>query len=313
MKFVLILIATFLILFPFIIDLSYIKHIIIMIFIYATFTQAWNVLSGYTGQVSLGNAMFFGLGAYTSSILLINFNINPWIGMIIGGILASILGIFVGLSTFRLRSHYFVIATLAAGEILSTIFLNWEFVNGSAGLELPLLPDSFKNMTFLYNKDGFYFISLAFLIFITFVIFMITKTKLGYYFRIIKEEEDSARSIGINTTQYKLIAVSITAFFSAITGTIYAQYMLYIDPSMVLSTMLSIKIVLIAALGGVATLFGPILGAFILIPIFEITRIFFGGVGQGFDLFWSGLLIILIALFRPDGIITFFVTKKSNR
>lgn len=311
MKFVLILVVAFLIIFPFIINHPYIKHIMIMVFIYSILAEAWNILSGYAGQISVGNAMFFGLGAYSSSILLIKFNINPWIGMMIGGVFAATLGIFIGLPVFRLRRQYFVIATVAACEIMMAIFLNWDYVNGSVGLELPLIPDSLKNMAFLYNKNGFYFISLAILIFVTFIVFIITKTKLGYYFRTIKEEEDAARSIGINTTYYKLVAISITAFFSAIAGTIYAQYLLYIDPAMVLSTQLSIKIILIAALGGAGTLFGPILGSFILIPVTEMTRIFFGGAGQGFDFLLYGLLIVFIALFKPDGLISIFLVKKS--
>jgi len=312
-KFVGFLFLLFLIFLPFIMKAPYIKHVFIMVFIYAIVAESWNILSGYTGQFSLGNAMFFGLGAYTSSILLIKYNINPWIGMIIGGLIAATFGIIIGSPVFRLRSHYFVIATLAINEIVMVIFLNWEYVNGARGLDLPLLPDSFKNMTFLYNKDGFYFISLAFLLFVTYIIYKIITSKIGYYFKTIKGEEDAASSIGINTVRYKLVAISITAFFTAAAGTIYAQYMLYIDPAMVLSSMLSIKIVLIAALGGVSTLFGPIIGAFILIPIIEFTRVFFGGAGQGFDLLIYGILVMLIALFRPFGLITLFKPGKNSQ
>jgi branched-chain amino acid transport system permease protein len=311
MKFVLFLIVTLIIIFPFIIDQPYIMHIMIMVFIYATLAGAWNILSGYTGQISLGNAMFFGLGAYTSSILWINFNINPWIGMIIGGLFAATFGIFLGMPIFRLRRQYLTIATIAASQIVMTIFLNWKYVNGAAGIELKLMPDSLKNMTFLYEKNGFYFISLAILIFFTFVVFVITKTKLGYYFRTIKEEEDAAKSIGINTAKYKLVAISITAFFSAIVGTVYAQYFLYIDPNMILSLRVSIIIVLIAAFGGTATIFGPILGAFIIIPISEIARIVFGGAGRGVDLLFFGILILLVALYRPAGFISLFYGKEK--
>ena len=142
------------------------------------------------------------------------------------------------------------------------------------------------------------------------LLYLITKSKLGYYFKTIKEEEDAARSIGIDTTLYKLIAISITAFFTAIAGTVYAQYLLYIDPAMVFPTSLSVKFVLIAALGGAGTIFGPILGAFILIPISEMTRIFFGGGGQGIDLLFYGALIVFVALFKPDGLITLFKKNK---
>jgi len=217
---VLLIIFIFLFLLPYIVSHEYFKHIMIMIFIYTIAAEAWNILGGYTGQISLGNAMFFGLGAYTSSILLINFKINPWIGLLLGGMLAVIFGTLIGFPVFRLRSHYFVIATLAAGEILMVIFLNWDYIGGAIGIELPLLPDSLKDMTFLYNKNGFYYISLSMLTIFLILVYLLTKSKLGYYFRMIKEEEDAARALGVNTTVYKLVAISISAFFTAIAGTI---------------------------------------------------------------------------------------------
>jgi len=299
-----------LIVLPLFIKHSYFMHVMIMVFIYAIVAEAWNILGGYTGQISLGNAMFFGLGAYTSTVLLINFRVNPWLGMISGGICAIILAILIGFPVFRLRSHYFVIATLAAGEIIMAIFLNWDYVKGATGLELPLMEDSLKDMAFLYNKNGFYYIGLGILTIVVILLYLLTKSKLGYYFKTIKEEEDAARSIGIDTTVYKLVAISITAFFTAIAGTVYAQYLLYIDPAMVFPTSLSVKFVLVAALGGSGTVFGPVLGAFILIPISEMTRVFFGGGGQGIDLLFYGALILIVALFKPDGLITLF--KKNN-
>ena len=301
---------TFLIVLPLLANHSYFMHIMIMTFIYAIMAEAWNILGGYTGQISLGNAMFFGVGAYTSTVLLIYFKVNPWIGMLLGGIFAIILAILIGFPVFRLKGHYFVIATLAAGEIIMVIFLDWDYVKGARGLELPLIEDSLKGMNFLYNKIGFYYIGLGILTIFVVLFYLITKSKFGYYFKTIRENESSARSIGINTTVYKLVALSITAFFTAIAGTVYAQYMLYIDPPMVFTFTLSVKIVLIAALGGSGTILGPILGAFILIPTSEMARVFFGGGGQGIDLIFYGALIMIIALFKPDGLITLF--QKNN-
>jgi len=306
------IILIFLIFFPLLITkFEYFLHILIMIFIYAIAAEAWNVLGGFAGQVSLGNAMFFGIGAYTSSILLINFNLNPWIGLLLGGLLAVILAILIGFPVFRLRSHYFVIATLAAGEIITVIFLNFEYVNGAVGLELPIIQDSFKNLTFLYDKKGFYYIVLSILTILVILVYLSMKSKFGYYLRVIKEEEDAARSIGINTTAWKLVAISFSAFFTAIAGTLYAQYILYIDPNMVFPTILSVKFVLIAALGGSGTVLGPVIGAFILIPISEMTRIFLGASGQGIDVLLYGALIIIIGLLKPDGLITLF--KSSGK
>jgi len=301
-----------LILFPLFITNDYILHIMIVIFIYAIAAEAWNILGGYTGQISLGNAMFFGIGAYSSSILLSKFNINPWIGMLVGGLFAVLFAIIIGYPVFRLRGHYFVIATLAAGEVLRIVFLSWEYVGGAAGIELPFLPESVKNMTFLYNKSGFYYITLIALAVFVFLFYLLTKSKLGYYFRTIREEEDAAKSIGINVSAYKLVAISLCAFFTAIAGTMYAQYLMYIDPAMVFPISISVKFVLIAALGGAGTIFGPIIGAFILVPITEIARIAFGGGGQGIDLLFYGVLITIIALFRPDGLITLLSKRNSD-
>lgn len=304
------IILIFLIIFPLIFNNSYVKHVMIMIFIYAIAGESWNILGGYVGQVSLGHAIFFGVGAYTSSILLLNFNINPWIGMLVGGCFAVILAFIIGMLVFRLLGHFFAIATLSLGFIMYVVFLNLEYTKGAIGIELPLVEESIKNMSFTINKNGFYYISLACLILVVFVVYIIIKSKLGYYFKTIKGDEDMARSIGINTTFYKSIALSISVFIAAMAGTLYAQYFLYIDPDMVFGVILSIQFVIIVALGGAGTILGPILGSFIIIPIIEITRIFFGGGGRGLDVLLYGILIILIALFRPEGLITLFAPKK---
>jgi len=281
-----------------------------MIFIFAVLAEAWNILAGYTGQFSLANAIFFGVGAYTSSVLLLKFSINPWIGLLIGGLFAVILAIIIGLPVFRLQGKYFVIATLVAGEALKVIFQNWNFIGAQIGLELPIMmEDSLKNMNFVVNKKGFYYITLGMVVLTVVILYFLLKSKLGYYFKMIREEEDVAQSIGVNVRAYKLVSISMTAFLTAIAGTVYAQYLLYINPEMVFSSNLSIKIVLIAALGGVGTILGPIMGAFILVPLTEGTRILYGGSGRGIDWLLYGVLLLIIVLFRPGGIITFFQKK----
>jgi len=294
---------------PIIYSYPYFKHVMIMVFVYAILAEAWNILGGYCGQVSLGNAIFFGVGAYISTVLFINFKINPWIGLLLGGILAIIVAIIIGYPVFRLRQSYFAIATIASGEIIRIIAQNWDYIGAQIGLELPLMEDSLKNMTFLYNKDGFYYILLSILIIFVILIHFLLKSKIGHYFKMIRGEENLARSIGINTRAYKLVAISISAFFTAITGTCYVQYLLFVNPDMVFSLNVSVKIVLIAAFGGVGTIWGPLLGAFVLIPILEGSRIFFGGAGEGVDWLIFGVLILIINLFRPGGIITFFQKK----
>jgi len=299
-----------LIVLPLIFDHHFFKHVMIMIFFYATLSEAWNILGGYVGQISLGNAIFFGVGAYTSSMLLLHYNVSPWIGLLIGGLLAVLLAIVIGMPIFKLRAQYFVIATLCLGEAIRIISQNVKFIGGQTGLELPLV-DSLKNMTFLSNNIGFYYISLAILSFCIIFIYILLNSKLGYYFKMIRTEEDVANSLGIDVRLYKLVAISLMAFITAIVGSCYAQYFLYIEPNMVFALEMSEKIALISVLGGVGTIWGPTIGAFILIPIIEISRIYFGGLGRGIDLFLYGFLMLIIILFKPEGIVTIF--KRNTR
>jgi len=300
-----------LVLFPFVFNSPYILHIMIMVFIYALAAEAWNLLGGYAGQMSLGSAVFFGLGAYTSSILLINFRINPWIGLLVGGLVAVVFSIPLGVVCFKLQGHYFVIATLAVGEIMRILFNSWDYVNSASGLELPIVEDSLKNLVFLTNKVPFYFIILIILGVFVYLVNLITKSKIGYYLLAInKSKEDAAQSVGISITLYKLFAIMISAFFTAIAGSLYAQYLLYIDPKMVFGFDTSLKFLVFAALGGIGTISGPLLGALILVPLSEIVRVFSGGAGLGLDLLFYGILIIIIVLYLPEGIVTLFSVRN---
>jgi len=302
----------FFLLFPYIFRKSFAQHMMILIFLYALMGMAWNILGGYTGQVSLGHTVYFGIGAYTSTCFLMWYGLSPWIGMVFGVVFSVVVSQVVGYPCFRLKGHYFAIATICVGEIIHLLFLNWQGVGGAIGLFLPILPESFINFEFHKSKIPYYYIILFFLLVSIAVTIWIERTRLGFYFRAIKEDQDAARSIGISATRYKMIAMAISAAFTAVAGTFYAQYILFIDPGSVLMLLLSIQMCLIVVLGGTGTLLGPILGAFILIPLSEFSRAYLGGKGQGIDLIIYGGLIMIISAYKPSGLMGLFQRNKEK-
>jgi branched-chain amino acid transport system permease protein len=277
-----------------------------MIMMYATMSIGWNIIGGYAGQVSFGNASFFGLGAYTTAVLLVNYNVNPWLGMLAGCVLSVCLAVVVGYPCFRLRGHYFAIATIAVGEIMVVVFTNWDYVGAAVGIYMPILKESFTNFEFHSSKIPYYYIILAMLLFAIAVSYVVEKSRMGYYFRAIKDDPDGARSLGINIQKYKMIAFSISAVLTSICGTFYGQYVLYIHPSSTMDLMMSIHLCIIALIGGIGKLFGPVVGAFVFIPLMELTRVYLGSAGQGIDMIIYSLLVIMIAIWRPQGLWALF-------
>ena len=299
----LIIVAVLFLLFPVFFTLPFPRHVLIMIFLYATMGLAWNLIGGYAGQISLGHAIFFGIGAYTSSLMLMKLWISPWVGMLMGGIFSVIVAFIIGYPCFKLAGHYFAIATIAIGEIAQHWMLNWDWAGAAVGLTLPILPESLINLEFHSSKAPYYYIALGILTLAILFTYFVDRSKLGYYFKAIKGDLEAARSLGINVWKYKFYALALSAFLTSLCGSFYAQYVLYIDPDSVFPLMLSIVVCLVATLGGVGTVWGPVIGAFILIPISETTRIYLGGGGKGTDLIIYGLLIMLISIYQPFGVI----------
>jgi len=295
--------AVIFMIYPLMFTLPFPRHVMIMIFLYATLGLAWNMIGGYAGQISLGHALFFGIGAYTSTLMLMKLGASPWVGMLVGGILSMGVSFIIGYPCFKLAGHYFAIATIAIGEIAQVWMLNWDWAGAAVGLTLPILPESLANLEFHSTKAPYYYIAFGLLILGLLATYGIDRSKLGYYFKAIKGDLEAARSLGINVTKYKFYALALSAFFTSICGSFYAQYVLFIDPDSVFPLMLSIIVCLVATLGGVGTIWGPVIGAFILIPISEFTRIYLGGGGKGTDLIIYGLLIMVISIYQPFGVI----------
>ncbi len=296
-----------LIAYPFVFDGPYPQHVMIMIFLYALMAQSWNIMAGYCGQISLGHAMFFGIGAYGSAFPFVTYGLSPWLGLVVGVVLAMALALVIGIPTLRLRGHYFAIATLVIGESVQTIFQRWDWVGAATGVDLPIVrEDPWLNFQFNESKIPYYFIVLGFLTLVCIAVWFLERSKAGFYFRAIREDPEAAASLGINIALYKIFAFMLSAGFMSIAGTFYAQYVLVVDPEVVFRLELSILVLLMAVMGGVGTLGGPIIGAAILIPLSEMTRIYLGGTGGAVDLVIYGALIVLVCVFKPEGLIGIF-------
>jgi len=295
---------------PSMLDASHLNTVILVLMA-AQLGVAWNMLGGYAGQVSLGHAAFVGLGAYTSTLLLIKFGVNPWIGIVAGGCMSAALSLAFGWSCFRLKGHYFSMATIAVAELVQIFFTEWEYGGTAVGLYVPMDHQGWLWMNFA-TKLPYYWLALGLLALTMLANLWIERSFLGYYFRAIKDEPDAARSVGVNIARYKQIALSVSAFFSAMGGSLYAQKELYIDPNSVLSTALSIKMALVSILGGVGTLFGPLVGSVVLTSIEEFTRAMFGGTGRGTDVIIYASMIIAIAVFYPTGLLGWVRSFKER-
>lgn len=292
---------------PLLIDNKFYLNIFILILLFATVANAWNVLGGYGGQLSLGHAIFFGLGAYTSGLLFLKLGISPWLGLIVAVLISIIAGILIGLPTFRLKGTYFTLATIAFAEVIRQVALFWRgLTNGSMGVNIPFEP-SFINMIFRDYKVYYWIALILFLISLA-IMYWVDRTKIGYYLKAIREDQDSAKTLGINTTKYKMLAMIISAGLAGAAGVIYAQYMLYFEPENIFNLNLSIEFVLIVIVGGIGTIYGPLLGAAIIIPLNEILRSSFPSL-NGMNFFIYGVSLILIVSFLPNGLLPFIKEK----
>ena len=290
------------IVFPLVVASPFAQHVSILTFMFAMCGVAWNVMGGYAGMFSFGQVAYFGIGAYTSSFLLLTFGVSPWIGLVAGGILSALLAASIGYPCSKLRGHYFAIASIAFAEIVRIVFNNWKMVGAAEGLTLPMVKESLVHFMFHSSKLPYYYIMLLFLLLAVAVCYWVSTSKMGYYFRAIKESHEIAEVLGVNVVRYRLFAIMISAFLTSMAGTFYAQYILYIDPESVMILPISVQIVLVAMLGGANTVLGPVVGAAILIPLSEYSRAWLGYKGTGVDMILYGTLITLISMYQPAGV-----------
>jgi branched-chain amino acid transport system permease protein len=281
-------------------------HILVLLYLYAYLTTSWNLVGGFAGVLPLGHAAFVGIGAYTSTVLSLQYGISPWLGMIVGGILATIVGVLIGLPTLKMRGAYFALATIAFAEGLRVMVENIDYLgplklNGPRGLQIPPMNTGFTHFMFA-SKQPYYYIILILLIGVLVLTYLISRSKLGYYLNAGGEEPEAAMALGVNVARAKLAAMAMSSFLTALAGTFYAQFTLYIHPKSIISLDLSFEIAFIALIGGRGSIAGPVLGALLLRPVSDFSRIYFGDTLPGMHLIIFGTVLILVMLYQPRGL-----------
>jgi branched-chain amino acid transport system permease protein len=285
---------------------SYLMHLVLLIFFFTYLSCTWNILGGFTGQTSIGHALFFGIGAYTSSLLFVKASLSPWIGMIVGGIISAAVSLLIGVFIFRyrIRGVFFAMVTLAFAEIARITMSQIRYFGGSEGVLIPLREASFWNFQF-QNKEPYYYISFGMVLIILWVSYLLKKSKYFYYFLAIKGDEAASSAIGVNPSRYKIVSFVISAFFTALSGTFYAQYYMFIEPDIVFGVMISVDMIMRPIIGGMGTILGPVVGSFIMTPLSEVVRLVVGTGKSGVHLLIYSVVLISICIWMPRGILPY--------
>jgi branched-chain amino acid transport system permease protein len=291
---------------PVVVTDRFATDIFIRILLFAFIGVAWNLMGGYAKQLSLGHAAYFGLGAYTSTILEIRYGISPWIGMVGGGVVAMLASLPIGALCFRLRGPYFAIATIATAQVFMLLFLKFrDFAWGAEGTTIPNFGDAPLMMQF-DEKSSYYYVALALLALGLAITYRIEKSWMGYYLVAIGEDEDAAQAIGVNAPRVKRDIYMISAFLTALAGTFYVQYIYFIDPATAFSFNISVEAALVSIVGGIGTLWGPVVGTILLETTAALLQSWLGSSAGGVQLTVYSLILIAVILWRPSGLLGLF-------
>ena len=265
----------------------------------------WNLVFGYAGLFSIGHQAFLGIGAYTSTILYLNFQVSPWIGMLAGAILSAILAVFITFICYRyrIRGFFFAIVTLAFAMLMQNLFMSWDYVHSAVGIWL-LLRDAPWDFYFM-ERAPYYWIMLALVVLSLVVSFFIERSRMGSYLIAIREDEDAAEAVGVPSSRYKVIVMAVSAFMISLAGTFYAQFYLYIQPDNVFSIHSAITMQVGTMMGGAGTLFGPVIGWTFFALFDEMLRwLPIGSLSMAAITRISyGVMLMLIIVFFPTGLI----------
>lgn len=283
---------------------GYALRVLTVALLFAAMGQAWNLIGGLANQVSLGHAAFFGIGAYTSTILMRDLGLTPWIGMFAGAGLAALAALGLSLPTFRLRGHYFALATLAFGEVMRVVGNAWApLTGGPVGISVPFLGHSPAMLQF-ETTVPYYYVALAALVGVSLLFVRVKAGRLGYFLRAVKENADAAEVIGVDTYRVKLVAMLLSAAVTALLGTLYAQFTYFFDPDSIFGLgPISVRMALVAIVGGIGLVSGPIVGAFFLIPVEELANALFTNRAAGVSQLAYSLLLIAVILAQPRGLV----------
>ena len=287
---------------PLVVKNAFAIDILIRILLFAFIGTAWNLLGGYAKQLSLGHAAFFGLGAYTSTLLQLDFGISPWIGMAAGGVVGTLASLPVGWLCFRLRGPYFAIATIATAQVLMLIFLKFrDFAWGAEGTTIPNLGNAPLMMQF-EGKAPYYYIVLCLLALALAITAWVERSRIGYYLVAIGEDEDAAEAVGIDVPRIKRNIYMISSFLTALAGTFYTQYIYFIDPQTAFNFSVSIEAALVSIVGGIGTLWGPLVGTMLLETTSALLQSWLGNSIGGVQLTVYSLILMSVILWKPTGI-----------
>src|SRR4051794_9953557 len=300
---------------PLLVQDVFLQRIGALVLLAAISASAWNLLGGYAGQVSVGHAVYFGAGAYSSLVVFNQWGWPPIAGAPIGVVVSMALGAVVGTPTFRLRGHYFSMATIAAAELVRILAANWPLVGAAVGLMGPPVPRTVWDLSFI-SPVPYHYLFLAVLMVLLALTWWMTRSRMGYYLAAIRGGDRAARSLGVPVLRYKLYALLLSAAFTSLAGSLYAVMVGFADPDSALGILISVKMVIVAALGGAGTLLGPLVGAIILIPLEETTNAIFGGGGTGITFIVYGAIIVVVARFQPSGMAALWqalTTRKAGR
>jgi len=282
---------------PFAVDIS------IRVLLFAFIGVAWNLLGGYAKQLSLGHAAYFGLGAYTSTILLVRYGVSPWIGIVAGGVVAMLASLPIGALCFRLRGPYFAIATIATAQGLMLLFLKFrDFAWGAEGTTIPNLGNSPWMMQF-DAKAAYYYIALVLLVIGLAITGWVERSWMGYYLVALGEDQDAAEAVGVNVPRIKRDIYLISAFLTGLAGTFYVQYIYFIDPNTAFNFNVSVEAALVSIVGGIGTLWGPVVGTLLLEPTSALVQSWLGGAHGGVQLTLYAVILMAVILWRPTGLL----------
>lgn len=292
----------------------YALTIFVNILFFAYLGQAWNIVGGYAGQLSAGHAAFVGIGGYATAVLAAETGLTPWLGMVVGAALAGALGAVIGYLGFRfgLRGFYFVLLTVAFAEVCRIVVNNWERVGGAVGFYITFT----GNPSQLQFQDdrAWYYIALALLLLATVVAWTMERRRFGMYLTAIREDETASEAVGVDTFRYKLLAMVLSSFLTGLAGAFYAYRNSSLQPNAVFGIPLSVEIIIRPIVGGSGTLLGPIVGSFILTPLGELSRAWFGQGGwHGAHLIVYGVLLVAVVLFLPQGAVPYVAAAVRKR
>jgi len=294
--------AALLALVPAVVSDAFTLQVLLLAIMFGALGACWNLVGGFLGRISFGHGVFVGVGGYATLLLLHHLKLTPLLGIPLGGLLCAAVAWLVGGPTLRLSGHYFAMATIALLQIGLLLMINWEWAGGAVGLEAPLGDRPW--MLLFRTKVPYYWIAVG-LAFVTYcVTYLLVHSRTGFYWRAINGDEEAACSLGVPAERYKRLAFVLSAALTGVWGGFFAMYVGFIDPESMFSLTMSVQIVLVAILGGVGTLVGPWLGAAVLLPLSEGTRVLWGSSGLGLDLLVFGLAILLVTLFLPGGLVT---------